>query len=225
MTPKYYIVGGYVRDLLLGTPSKDVDFAVEASSYDAMKTHLLSFGVTIFQEKPEFLAIRGSHPIHGGVDYVLCRKESFYSDGRHPDNVSIGTIYDDLARRDFTVNAIALDGDKVIDPFGGKNDLDARLLRCVGNTQERFAEDYLRILRAMRFSITKNFRLDVEIVKAFHSEELLQGLIKVSRERVFEELRRCFDFDTLQTIQFIDDRPILKDILFKQIGIKLSPRL
>jgi tRNA nucleotidyltransferase (CCA-adding enzyme) len=227
MELKYYIVGGYVRDKLLGVKSKDVDFAVEAPSYEAMKNDLLSKGVQIFQERPEFLTIRGSHPKYGGVDYVLCRKESFYSDGRRPDSVSIGTIEDDLARRDFTINAIAMseDGEDLIDPFDGIIDLEDKYLRCVGNAKERFSEDYLRMVRAVRFKITKDLHMDLDIALCLIDDEMLANLKKVSKERIYEELRKCFEYDTKITLDFFKAFDKLSDVIFGECGIKLEPKL
>ena len=107
-----YQVGGSLRDECLGRPCKDFDFSVEAPSYEAMREHLVQDGYTIFLEKPEYLTIRArfpkGHPQERVcADFVLCRKDGFYSDGRRPDTVEPGTIYDDLARRDFTMNAMA----------------------------------------------------------------------------------------------------------------------
>src|SRR5689334_19330699 len=98
---KLYKVGGYVRDQVLGLKSKDIDYAVEAESYDAMKNHLIEKGAKIYLEQPQYFTIRGKLNDED-ADFVLCRKEGKYSDGRRPDTVEIGTIYDDLARRDFT---------------------------------------------------------------------------------------------------------------------------
>ena len=225
MKIKYYIVGGFVRDNLLGVKSKDVDFAVEAESYEDMKSDLLANGVTIFQERPEFLTVRGSHQNYGGVDYVLCRKESFYSDGRHPDSVSIGTIRDDLARRDFTVNAIAMEADgTLIDPFNGQQDLQNRILRCVGDAEQRFNEDYLRIVRAVRFHITKGFQLHHDISFYLKSPSVLH-LRNVSKERIYEELRKCFECDTKKTLDFFREFRYLEGVIFGTCGIKLEPRV
>jgi len=222
----YYKVGGCVRDELLGVRSKDIDFAVEAESYEAMRDDILSQGMVIFQERPEFFSIRARHPILGGVDYTLCRKEGFYSDNRHPDNVEVGTIYDDLARRDFTVNAIAKDENGYfIDPHGGSADLANNVLRCVGNTEQRFNEDPLRILRAVRFHIVRGFTLHRDIDNILYSNvEILNKLRTVSTERIYEELQKCFVHDSWGTLQFFRENFYLEKIIFMD-GIELRPRV
>src|SRR5688572_2507881 len=117
MTVKVFEVGGAVRDKLLGLRPKDIDFAVEAPSFKAMHEFVSSTCSTIFLIKPEFLTIRAHHATMGAVDFVLCRKDGAYSDGRRPDTVEPGTIFDDLARRDFTINAMAFDEEgNLIDP-------------------------------------------------------------------------------------------------------------
>src|SRR6478735_1674813 len=161
MKAKFYQVGGCVRDSLLGVESKDIDFSVEAPSYEAMREAVIERcggnPESIKVDKPEFATIRAIDPKLGGVDFVLCRKDGAYSDGRRPDSVEMGTLLDDLARRDFTVNAIArADDGSLIDPFNGQADLKLRLLRCVGGV-DRLREDSLRMLRAFRFAITKGF--------------------------------------------------------------------
>ena len=210
-------VGGCVRDELLGIKTKDIDFACEAESYSTMRSYLVEHGFTIFVETPEFLTIRAHFPKgwdHGmpqwgdmsriTADFVLCRKEGEYTDGRHPDEVTPGTILDDLARRDFTVNAIAKAPDgEYIDPHGGLNDLRAGLLRCVGSPSDRFREDALRSLRALRFRVTKGFRWSDSIRSAMASQWLPPLLASVSIERRREELLRALKMDTVQVIDIL----------------------
>ena len=154
---KFYEVGGAVRDEILNLPTNDLDYAVEAESYEAMREAVLERGGEIFLESPEYLTIRAKVPGIGPADFVLCRKDGAYSDGRHPDRVEPGTLLDDLARRDFTMNAMAVDieNGKLYDPHDGRKDMEAETIRCVGVAEERFEEDALRILRAIRFAITK----------------------------------------------------------------------
>lgn len=227
MKPKYYLVGGAVRDKLLGVKCKDLDYAVEAESFEAMVEDVKLRGGEIFLSRPEYLTIRAKIPGHTiAADYVLCRRESFYSDGRRPDSVSIGTIEDDLARRDFTVNAIAETEDGVIvDPFGGQEDLEKRVLRCVGEANERFSEDYLRIVRAFRFAITKGFNLDGDIVRALITPSMIEKLEFLSKERIYEELRKAFEYDTMATLNLFDQFTYFKYTIFQRCGIKLLPKL
>lgn len=220
----YYFVGGFVRDELLGIKSKDVDFAVEAPSYEAMRDDILARGYIIFIEKPEYFTIRGKHPQYGGVDFVLCRRDGYYSDNRRPDTVEVGTIYDDLARRDFTINAIAkTENGKYVDPHGGRIDLEKRVLRCVGDTNTRLTEDPLRILRALRFRITKNFLTDAELYRALDSWDIVSGLKTVAVERIYEELRRCYEFDTWKTMRLLAQLDKIERTIFDNIGLTLLP--
>ena len=214
MTIQIYKVGGAVRDEFLGVKSKDIDFAVEAPSYEAMRDYIAKRG-KIFLEKPEFFTIRAK--LDGlDADFVLCRKEHGYTDGRRPDLVTAGDIYDDLSRRDFTVNAIAIrtsDG-VVFDPHSGVRDIAKRNIRCVGRAEDRFSEDSLRMIRAVRFAITKSFALDVEIQSALDNKGLLDKMANVSKERIREELNRCFKFNTLSTLHMFETFPRLRDVVF-----------
>lgn len=196
---KLYQVGGYVRDEILGIKSKDIDYAVEASSYDEMKSYIQEKG-TIFLEKPEYLTIRAKIGKET-CDYVLCRKDGPYKDGRHPEEVYPGTIYDDLARRDFTMNAIAKCEDGTyIDPYGGIRDIHDMRIRCVGNAEDRFSEDALRMLRAIRFCITKDFHFDDDIRVALYNQELIDLLDTIPVERMYDELSKCFKHNTPNTM-------------------------
>lgn len=223
---RYYKVGGCVRDEILGVKSKDIDFAVEAESYEAMRDDIkLNREMEIFQERPEYFAIRARHPELGGVDFTLCRKEGFYSDARHPDSVTIGTIYDDLARRDFTVNAIAkTEAGEIIDPYQGTKDLQFMQLHFVGNAVDRINEDSLRILRAVRFHIVRGFDI-LWIDKYLYDEDLIGKLKTLPIERVYEELVKCYDHNSWQTLMFFKEHPSLERIIFKDMGLSLSPRI
>lgn len=222
---KYYLVGGYVRDELLGIKSKDIDFAVEAYSYEEMKEDILVKGYKIFQERPQYFSIRGWHPDYGGVDFTLCRKDGFYSDSRRPDTVEIGTIYDDLARRDFTINAIAKTEDGgYIDPYYGRVDLENKLLLTVGDPYDRFTEDPLRILRAVRFHITKGFKIAGSIDKFFYDPRLINKIETLPVERIYEELKKCFEHDTWETLEFFSNHKYLSDsIFYGNKGLALVP--
>jgi tRNA nucleotidyltransferase (CCA-adding enzyme) len=177
-----WLVGGGVRDALRGVPPADWDVATDARPDDllrafpkAVPTGLQHGTVTVVED--------GEH-----YEVTTLRGESAYSDGRHPDAVRfVDDVTADLARRDFTVNAIAVDPatGAVIDPFGGGRDLAARVLRAVGEPRERFAEDGLRVLRAARFVATLEFELDPATAAAI--APTLGTFRKVSPERVRDE--------------------------------------
>jgi tRNA nucleotidyltransferase/poly(A) polymerase len=214
--PNFYLVGGAIRDELLGIKSSDNDFAVEANSYSEMRQAIIGKGGQIFLEKPEFFTIRAKVPNLGAADYVLCRKDGSYFDGRRPESVTVGTIYDDLARRDFSSGAIAqnVETGEIIDPFNGVADVKVGVLRCVGNPLDRFHEDGLRILRAFRFKITKGFHFDGGINKFLLNEDVPSYLKGVSEERIRGELYKMFSFNTLHTLNVFYDYPILMEFLF-----------
>ena len=215
-----YLVGGIVRDMLLGVPSKDHDFSVvmppgTPEPFSAMRKSLEERGVEIFVETEEFLTIRGrfsrTDQEYPGIaaDFVLARKDSSTSDGRRPDYVEPGTLYDDLARRDFTVNAMALtrgaSEEILIDPFNGRKDLENMKLRFVGDPMTRIREDALRVMRAYRFCVTKGFTFEYETYEAIENnvEEICALLRKISEERRADELAKMFNYDTLGSLDIL----------------------
>lgn len=224
-TPTFFRVGGCVRDALLGIESKDIDFAVEAESFDAMLAAVEARCSKVFLVTPEFVTIRGLDPTIGAVDFVLCRKDGPTKDGRRPEFVEAGTLLDDLARRDFTVNAIAETEDgTLIDPFGGRADLADRRLRFVGFPEDRLREDALRAFRGVRFQITKGFTLDSAARAAIRSMTADQ-FDAVSTERIREELLRCFAADTAASLRTLCvEFPNLMSLALDR-GLWLKPTL
>jgi tRNA nucleotidyltransferase/poly(A) polymerase len=240
-------VGGAVRDKFLGVDSKDVDFVavpedpnwfVDAdAAFVCLCTHLRLKGFKVFLETPEFFTVRAQvpdgHPLKertNVADFVLARKDGPSSDGRRPDFVLPGTLMDDLERRDFTVNAMAILNGELIDPFGGKQDLESNLLRFVGNPKERIAEDGLRVMRAFRFCITKGFMIEQETFRALNSDFAAEMLTKVSIERIREEIEKMFFVDSVGTMKLfcqlfsLRGNTILQDAIFRD-GLRLIPTL
>ncbi len=190
------VVGGWVRDHLLGRVAGDMDLATalmpedvmrrsKAAGLKALPTGLQHGTVTV---------IANSH----GFEITTFRGDGDYRDGRHPESVHLGvSLREDLARRDFTINAMALPVDsledaetpeRLVDPFGGKSDLEQRIIRAVGDPLKRFAEDGLRPLRACRFASQLGF--DIEEITLSAIPKRLDVSAKVSVERVFAELTK-----------------------------------
>lgn len=179
-----YLVGGCVRDTLLGATPEDYDIAAAASP----QTLLHCFdGYKVLQTGARYgtvTVVADGHP----VEITSLRREGIYTDSRHPDKVEYTEdIIEDLARRDFTINAMAYRPDTgLIDPFDGQEDLRRRVLSCVGDAAQRFSEDALRILRAMRFCAVLGFTPDPALIRAANAQAFL--LEKISAERIFQEL-------------------------------------
>jgi tRNA nucleotidyltransferase (CCA-adding enzyme) len=177
-----WIVGGCVRDLLLGRVANDWDIATDARPEDLLRIFPKAIPTGI--EHGTVTVVRDKHH----YEVTTLRGEGAYTDGRRPDWVDfVDDITADLARRDFTVNAIAIDpaDGKLIDPHGGRADLARSLLRAVGNPRERFAEDGLRVLRAARFVATLELSLDPATEAAI--APTLDTYRKVAQERVRDE--------------------------------------
>ena len=228
MKTKVFEVGGSIRDSFLNISNKDRDFVVMAKSYNDMKEWILSKNGKIFLENENFFTIRCNLPEIGAADFVLGRKESHYSDNRRPDKVEVAkTIKEELSRRDFTINAIAKDIEtgEIVDPFGGREDIENGLIRCVGSPWDRFEEDSLRIMRGLRFFITKNLWLHGDVSEAMKDDNLVALLSKVSAERIREELFKCFSFDTLKTLNALNEFEGIRDMIFdrERFGIWLKP--
>ena len=179
-----YAVGGCVRDSLLGLTPHDWDLCTSALPRQVLDR----FGKE--QCIPTGLQHGTVTVKYGGKLYetTTFRTEGSYSDGRHPDSVAfVPDVKEDLARRDFTINAMAYaPGKGIIDLYGGRDDLAAGMIRCVGDPAQRFAEDALRILRALRFSARLGFALDeATAVAALQARDTLQS---VSAERIYTEI-------------------------------------
>ena len=221
-----YLVGGCVRDLIIGREPKDWDITTNATPEQIQAVFPDSFyendygtvGVKTGSEDPK-LAI---------IEVTPYRTESEYSDRRRPDKVEFGTsLLEDLARRDFTVNAIALDEDAsstnplvldkghIVDPYDGQKDIKDKLIRAVGNASDRFNEDALRMLRAVRLVAELGFGIDGATATAI--SENSKHLSHVSRERVRDELTRILN----------SKEPMNALVLAQQLGILevISPEL
>ena len=179
-----YVVGGCVRDSLLGRLPGDWDICTSARP-DEMKALFHDQRLILTGEKHGTVAVI----LHGKpYEMTTYRLDGSYRDHRHPDNVQfVDDLAADLARRDFTINAMAYaPGEGVIDLYGGRSDLAARVVRCVGTPADRFAEDALRILRALRFSAKLGFALDPATEAAALAAR--DTLRTVSAERLYTEL-------------------------------------
>ena len=236
MTIRVFEVGGCVRDDLLGLASNDVDLLlVGATSFEHGVEHARDLDLKPIPGtfRPEFATFKAAVPKGHklrerckSVDFVLARKDGFHSDGRRPDSTEPGTLEDDLQRRDFTVNALArcLETGEIIDMFDGRAHLEDKLLHFVGDPFARVREDGLRVLRALRFSVTKGFFLSEATVTVLQFPLAAEKLDCVSRERVREELEKMFKSDTLATLSLLQAFPALTPVLFKE-GLRLSATL
>jgi len=196
----FYLVGGSVRDTLLGRPIKDRDYVVLTEmSFDELVTEMESAGATIFVRKPEFLTLRARFNKEV-FDVTFPRVDGEYKDGRRPSVVTpADSLKQDASRRDFTINAMYLDAYGVVrDFYGGRQDLEHKVIRAVGDPNERFKEDYLRILRAIRFACTLGFTIDDHTLLAMFRH--IDGLETISADRIREEVNRSLAADSQRTV-------------------------
>lgn len=179
-----YLVGGCVRDTLCGRPISDWDITTSATPTQIMQV----FPNTV----PTGIAHGTVTVISSGekAEVTTFRSDGEYTDNRHPKQVTfVGSLTDDLSRRDFTINAMAMNSDgTVIDRFGGKEDLSAGVIRCVGTPEKRFEEDALRMFRAFRFSAQLGFSIHPSVYAAVNTCYPLAG--KLSVERIRDELQK-----------------------------------
>lgn len=213
---------------------KDWDFAVAADSFEAMREYLIEGGFEIFLETPQYFTIRARTPKDKFVfadidmtgktfDFTLCRTEGDYTDGRRPDLVRVGTIRQDLSRRDFTMNAIAIDEDnRVIDPYDGVTDIRDKIIRCVGST-ERLREDSLRMLRAIRFAIQLEFEMDDDVWLFLDHAPNADLLKNVDENRIRDELTKCFKISTSRTLSVLHDLRSIQSYILNETNIWLMP--
>jgi len=188
-----YVVGGCVRDLLLKKEPKDWDITTNARPEEIQKV----FPDNVYENTFGTVGVKtgSENPALAIVEITPYRIEGKYTDKRHPDEIQFADkLEDDLSRRDFTINALALNSNgNIIDNFNGQNDLERKLVRTVGNPKERFEEDALRLLRAVRFSAVLGFDIEKETLNAIHdNSELLRA---ISKERIRDEFVKIIESD------------------------------
>lgn len=181
---KSYIVGGSVRDLILGKTPHDYDITTSAVPDEIQRIFNDFKTLLIGKQFGTVVVVQGEN----NAEVTTFRFEGKYLDGRRPSEVFFSNdIYEDLSRRDFTINAIAYNKKEgTIDPFNGQKDIEDRIIRCVGDPLERFREDHLRILRAVRFSTQLGFEIHEDTYNA--CKDLSSSLNGISAERIREEL-------------------------------------
>ena len=229
-----YLVGGCVRDLLLGREPEDYDVSTDAIPRDVMsifpETYAVGahFGVVLVpvdgltardleqaaekqQDQTPTEAAK-----HHAIEVATFRSDGLYSDGRHPDEVRFSkTAEEDVQRRDFTINGLLLDPldhDRVIDYVGGRADLDAGIIRTIGDPERRFAEDKLRMLRAVRFAARFEYQIDEATMSAV--QRLAPQIHQVSRERIREELTKMLtEGRARRAFELLDESRLLREVL------------
>lgn len=234
-------VGGCIRDKFLGIDSKDIDFTFVCEEsqtveqgWSEMRSWMLERGFEIFLETQDCFTIRAKfpkdHQFSGLVaDFVMARKEVGYVEGTRRPILELGTLEDDLLRRDFTLNALAEDIDgNIIDLFGGIEDLKMGILRTPMDANITMMDDPLRILRALRFTVTKDFFMSDDIWEAMKQPNILKKLEQtVSSQRIREEIDKMMRFNTTRSFRLLMDVdtfniPGFLELIFKE-GMWLKP--
>lgn len=230
-----YNVGGSVRDELLGIKSNDLDYVMVLDDtsisveegFQIMTRYMENEGYKIYTSYPSMFTIKAKFPKghkneKQDADFVLARKEVGYVPGTRRPILELGTLEDDLGRRDFTINAMAKDSDgQIIDLFNGISDLKQGILRTPKDAAITILDDPLRLIRAIRFSITKNFTIHHNIWDVMDNYEIIEKLkLVVSKERIQTEMNKCFKHDTINTLRFIsylrDGGITLSDLLIPE---------
>ncbi len=201
-----YFVGGGVRNLLMEIPVKDYDMTTNAKPEDITKLFKRAY------YNNDFGTVGIPLEDNSIIEITTYRTEQGFSNKRHPDKVEWGkTIEEDLSRRDFTMNAVAMkindNEEEFVDPFNGQDDINKRIIRCVGNPKERFKEDALRLMRAIRFAAQLNFDIDESTGREIKADAKL--IKEISGERVRDELLKIMG----------SPNPAKGIILLKEAGI------
>lgn len=202
-----FVVGGCVRDSILGREPEDWDITTSALPIQikslfkrTVDTGLQHGTVTVMMGKK-------------GYEVTTYRIDGDYADGRHPDSVEFSVnLLDDLKRRDFTINAMAYHpATGLVDAFEGMEDLQRKVIRCVGDAKERFSEDALRMMRAVRFSAQLGFTIDKDTYSAIC--EMSDNIRKVSMERIHDELGKILMSDNPRLVKLLRDTGLTKTVL------------
>jgi len=218
-----YLVGGCVRDLLLNREPADYDIATDATPQRVMEIFPetfavgAQFGVVLVPLPKNEMGTSAVGPDEKVpvVEVATLRSDVGYSDGRHPDEVRFSKDpREDVRRRDFTINGLLLDPEtnEVLDFVGGREDLKARIIRTIGEPEDRFGEDKLRMLRAVRFAARFEYKIDPATLAAI--QQLAPQIHQVSRERVRDELTKMLtEGRARRAFELLDESRLLKEVL------------
>jgi poly(A) polymerase len=230
-----YLAGGCVRDMLLGLEPTDYDVTTDAAPNDVMRifpeTYAVGaqFGVVLVPVPKEGRENGPARPPHP-VEVATFRSDGIYLDGRHPDRVEYSkSPEEDVQRRDFTINGLLMDpmeGNRVLDFVGGRADLEAGIVRAIGDPERRFLEDKLRMLRAVRFASRFGYTIDPPTFAAML--KLAPSIHQVSRERVRDELTKMLtEGHARRAFELLDQAGLLKEVLpeiVRMHGVEQPPQ-
>lgn len=205
---KAYLVGGCVRDMLMGKTPKDYDIVTDAFPQDILKIFDRTIEVGI-----QFGIVR---VLENNIEFEIAtfRKDGEYLDGRRPVSVEFTDEKEDVFRRDFTINGLLYDPVKneIIDYIGGKEDINNKLIRTIGDPYKRFSEDYLRLIRAIRFATRFDFKINQKSWNAIL--KLAPNIVKVSNERIYDELKKILTHpNRTKAIRYLYESAILRYII------------
>jgi len=232
-----YFAGGCVRDLLLGRAPADYDVSTDATPQQVMQIFPQTFavgeqfGVVLVPQSGGATGVLARHAAHrnGAVEVATFRSDMGYSDGRHPDEVRFSKDpREDVERRDFTINGMMLDPvtNQILDFVGGRDDLKAGIVRAIGDPEHRFAEDKLRMLRAVRFAARFDYKIDPATMEAI--QKLAPKIHQVSSERVREELTKMLtEGRARRAFELLDASALLPEVLPEiaaMKGVEQSPQ-
>lgn len=212
---QFMLCGGAVRDLLMGKKPHDLDFVMQTDmSFDDVLKAINKTDIMTFQVKPEFQIIIAGikhNDRYMGVDFVFPRKDGSYTDQRHPDSTErTGDLKEDASRRDFAINAMYMNEDgKIFDFFNGIDDIEEHLISAVGDPFERFKEDPLRILRAMRFATQLNFRIEDRTTYAMFSNMHLLSNKSLALDRMRVEVNKMLKIDPVVAMKYLLDYEVI----------------
>lgn len=207
-----YLVGGCVRDLVLGRKPKDWDIATDATPEEIQG----AFPESVYENEFGTVGVKTDSADERlkVVEVTTFRIEGRYTDKRHPDEIKFAkTVEEDLSRRDFTVNAMALSlNGEIIDPYGGEKDLKGKTIRTVGNPKDRFGEDALRLMRAVRFASELGFKIEKETTGSIKAHA---GLLEmIAKERIRDELIKIIMSDrAAEGVIALEDFNLLKYVI------------
>jgi tRNA nucleotidyltransferase/poly(A) polymerase len=217
------IVGGFVRDLLLGNPSQDVDFIIFRGEIDVFTKLLVKeMGGKIGKMNNQTLTTQIRFPDDVVFEFNSTRKEVYEFPSRIPE-VELGTVADDLSRRDFTINAFIMFKDKYIDIFDGTKDLQNKIIKTTKTPAIVFREDYLRMFRAIRFASKLDFEIDEKVKEGI--KENVTNILRVPKERILNELKMSLVSNPSKTFELMIELDILPTLFPEVPNVPLNQEI